>query len=321
MGGIGFGLIFVFRNVPAFVFAICVIMPFGGALFSQSFSFARAFHNVKDPARAEFMTSILRTIFAVAWAVVPPFVGWIAATTTVFNVYGIASAAYFAVAAIYAILLRNPEAKIGTPPAKSGEAGTRPRAQIDLPVAIGIAGVILIFIAIQLNNVAVPLLITSTLSGTFGELGIFAGLAAALELPFMIAWGYALRWIPKHTIIIAAALLYALYLALLGRAGSVTEILWLQLINGPATAALMSIPISYLQDAIRNRVGLSTSLLDVVTVTSVLSSAALFGALTANSPDYPLLFFVAAGSAVAGAAILFAAHWLLPKPRAEPAGN
>ncbi|MEX0627153.1 MAG: MFS transporter, partial [Cucumibacter sp.] len=293
LGGLGFGLIFIFRSQLVFILAVCVIMPFGGALFSQSFSFARSYYNAKSPARAEFMTSILRTVFAVAWAIVPPFVGWIAANTTVFNVYGIAAAAYFVCAAIYAVLLRNPEAKIGTPATKAGEAApAQSRASIEPAVVVGIVGVTLIFIATYLNNVTVPLLITVTLKGTFGELGIFAGLAAALELPFMILWGYALRWLNKHTIIIFAALLYALYLALLSRAGSVTEILWLQLINGPATAALMSIPISYLQDAIKGRVGLSTSLLDVVGVTSALASAALFGALTAASPDYPVLFVV-----------------------------
>ena len=61
MGAFGFGLIFVFRSPVAFVVAIGVIMPFGGALFSQSFSFARAYNNIHNPSRAEFLTSMLRT--------------------------------------------------------------------------------------------------------------------------------------------------------------------------------------------------------------------------------------------------------------------
>ncbi|HWA18589.1 MAG TPA: MFS transporter [Devosia sp.] len=310
MGALGFGLIFIFRNPLAFIIAICVIMPFGGALFSQSFSFARSYYDARNPARAEFMTSIFRTVFAVAWAVVPPFVGWIAANTVVFNVYGIAALAYLVCAAIYLILLGNPDARIGRPAKRAGGAPAPdlPRARIEPTIIVGIVGVTAIFIATTINNVTVPLLITVTLKGTFGELGIFAGLAAAMELPFMVLWGYALRWVGKHTIIVAAASLYALYLFLLSRAGSVTTILWLQLINGPATAALMSIPISYLQDAIKGRRGLSTSLFDVVGVASSLSAAALFGALTAVSPNYPLLFVVAAGLAVLGAAILFTAH-------------
>src|SRR6185369_12792933 len=44
LGALGFGLIFVLRNQIAFIAAVCVIMPLGGALFSQSFSFARAYN-------------------------------------------------------------------------------------------------------------------------------------------------------------------------------------------------------------------------------------------------------------------------------------
>lgn len=313
MGALGFGLIFAFRNQFAFIVAICVIMPFGGALFSQSFSFARAYNNVRDPARAEFLTSVLRTVFAIAWAIVPPFVGWIAATSGVFNVYGIAAAAYLVCAAIFALLLTEPTARIGRPVAAAGTATDLPKASIEPAVIVGIVGVTLVFMSTYINNVAIPLLITVSLKGSFGELGIFSGLAAALELPFMILWGYALRWVSKHTMIVCAALLYAIYLWLVSRATSMTELYWLQLINGPATAALMSIPISYLQDAIKGRVGLSTSLLDVVGVVSALASAALFGAITAGAPNYPLLFVIAAGLAVAGAVILFAAHSVLPQ--------
>jgi predicted MFS family arabinose efflux permease len=319
MGALGFGLIFALRSPLAFIVALCVIMPFGGALFSQSFSFARAYSDQVNPARAEFTTSVLRTVFAVAWAVVPPFVGWIATNTGVFNVYGIAAAAYLVCAATYAVLLTRPEARVGRPAKAAGQSPDLPKARIEPAILVGIAGITLIFIATVVNNTAVPLLITSTLKLTFGDLGIFAGLAAAMELPFMLLWGYALRWVSKQTIIVAAALLYAVYLVLLSRAGSLSDILWLQLVNGPATAALVSIPISYLQDAIRGRVGLSTSLLDVVMVVSSLTSAALFGVLTATAPNYPLLMVVAAGLSVVGAVVLFSAHRVLgAAPAAAP---
>ena len=313
MGVLAFGLIFALRSQFAFIAAMCVIMPFGGALFSQSFSFARAYNNIHDPARAEFMTSMLRTIFSVAWVIVPPVVGWYAASTTVFNTYGIAAAAYLVCAAIFAVLLRRPDAKVGLASSKAGQPEPLARARIEPAVLGGIIGVTLIFTAVQIRTVTIPLLITSTLKGSFADLGIFAGLAAALELPFMVAWGYALRRLSKHTIIICGAVLYAAYLVLISRAGSMAEVLWLQLLNGPATAALITIPISYLQDAIKGRVGLSTSLLDVTHVVAAIGSATLFGVLTGSVQNYPQLMVVAAGMAAAGAAALFAAHRLLPQ--------
>lgn len=312
MGALGFGLIFIFRNQIAFIAATCVIMPFGGALFSQSFSFARAYNDIRDPARAEFLTSVLRTIFSVAWAIVPPVVGWVAASYGVFNVYGIAAAAYLVCGGIYALLLTEPTAKVGLRVPASGDPSL-PKAAIEPAVLLGIAGITLIFIGNNINIITVPLLITVSLKGSFGELGIFSGIAAAMELPFMILWGYLLRWVRKDTIIVIAALGAALYLWLVSRATSVTDLYWLQLLNGPVAAAILSIPISYLQDAIKGRVGLSTSLLDVVGVVSALSSAALFGAITATAPNYPFLFVIAAGLAIAGAGVLFAAHRFLPQ--------
>ncbi len=317
MGALAFGIVFLFRNQLAFIIAVCVIMPFGGALFSQSFSYSRSYYNVRHPARAEFMVTILRTIFSVAWVIVPPIVGWYAAVSTVFNAYGVAAIAYLVCAGIFLVLLRNPDAKVGTPPRTEGQpAAPLARARIEPAILGGIVGVTLIFTAVSVRTVTIPLLITSTLEGSYADLGIFAGLAAALELPFMVAWGYALRWLSKQTIIIVGALLYAVYLVLISRAGTVTEVLWLQLLNGPATAALLTIPISYLQDAIKGRVGLSTSLLDVSHVVANLAAAGLFGLLTAQTQDYPLLMAVAAGLSAAGAVTLFTAHRLF---RAVPA--
>ncbi|MEO6012346.1 MAG: MFS transporter [Devosia sp.] len=315
MGALGFGLIFILRSQLAFIIATCAIMPFGGALFSQSFSYARSYYDARQPTRAEFMNSILRTIFSVAWVIVPPIVGWFAAVTTVFNTYGVAALGYLVCALIFTVLLRNPDAKIGTPPKSDSAAAPVARARIEPAIIGGMLGVTLIFIAIQIRTVAIPLLITATLKGSFTDLGIFAGLAAALELPFMVLWGYALRWLSKHTIIVCAALLYAVYLWLLSRAGSVSEVLWLQLLNGPATAGLLTIPISYMQDAIKGRVGLSTSLLDVIHVVAVLVGAALFGILTATVPNYPLMVVTAAIMSSGGALILFASHRVLGRPK------
>jgi MFS family permease len=312
MGALGWGLVFLLRSQLAFIVAVCLIMPFGGALFSQSFSFARSYYDRRRPDRAEFMVSMLRTVFTVAWAIVPPIVGWVAAVSGALEVYGIAAAAYLACAAIYAILLAEPSAKVGRQPETAENSGAVPqRMRIELPVIGGLVGVTMISVAAVLNGITTPLLIVITLGGTLAEVGIYAGLAAALEVPFMIMWGFIARRIAKHTIIVIVAVLYAVYLLLLSRAGSVAEVLWLQPLNGLTTAALLSVPIAYMQEAIKGRVGLSTSLLDVTWVTASLAAAAIFGAATATVPSYPFVLLIAAGIAIAGAVVVFTAHFVL----------
>lgn len=320
MGALGWGLLFAFRSQLAFILAVCLIMPFGGAMFSQSFSFARSYYDRHRPDRAEFMVSMLRTVFTVAWAIVPPVVGWVAAVSGVFEVYGIAAAAYVAAALVYAALFSEPTAKIGVPRKSKTDlpAARVPRARIDLPVIGGLGGAVLIFIATQLNGITVPLVVVNDFAGTLADVGLYAGLAAALEVPFMIMWGFIGRRLKKHTIIVTAALLYAVYLTLVSRSGSVTELLWLQPLNGLTTAALMSAPIAYVQEAIKGRVGLSTSLLDVTLVIASLSTSVIFAAVTTGTPHYPFVLVVAAGLAAAGGIVMFTSHWLL---KAAPAAG
>src|SRR5690606_41351488 len=80
--------------------------------------------------------------------------------------------------------------------------------------------------------------------------------------------------------------------------------------NAVARAGLMSIPISYMQEAIRGRVGLSTSLLDVVIVASRLIAAGLFGFVAASGGYLPI-FGIAAALSLGGVAVLYLAHGVI----------
>ncbi|OEO31313.1 hypothetical protein VW23_016640 [Devosia insulae DS-56] len=315
MGALGFGLIYVAPSSLSYIIAYCVIVPFGGALFGQSFGYARAYYNARQPERAEFMITVLRMVFSASWVLMPPIAGWVAATYKVFDVYGLAAAAYLGSALIFLILLREPMARIGTAETKaSGEAAADGIAPAML---MGIVGIVLISVALRLSGTAAPLAIIGDIGGTLADVGLYSGLAALLEIPFTLAWGFAaLRW-RKHTLIVWCGLIYALYMFLFTQAHSVSDVLWLQLINAIAVAGLMSLPISYLQEAIHGRVGLSTSLLDVVFVLAGLLSAGIFG-LMASSTGYVPMFWIAGVLSTLGAVVLFLAHRVIG-PRVAPA--
>jgi hypothetical protein len=69
-----------------------------------------------------------------------------------------------------------------------------------------------------------------------------------------------------------------------------------------------------MQEAIRGRVGLSTSLLDVNVVLSGLLGAGLFGAFAGPS-NYLTLFWIAGGLAAAGALVMVLAHNVVERRR------
>jgi hypothetical protein len=241
----------------------------------------------------------------------PPVAGWVAATYQVVDVYGLAAAAYLGSGLIFHILLREPSARIGTAETKaSGEVAA---GGIAPAMLMGIGGIVLINVALRLSGTAAPLAIVGDIGGTVADVGVNSGLAALLEITFTLAWGFSAKRWRKHTLIVFCGLIYGLYMFLFAQAHSVSDVLWLQVINAVAVAGLMSIPISYMQEAIRGRVGLSTSLLDVSFVLAGLLSAGIFG-IVATGAGYVPLFWIAGGLSIAGAAVLFVAHRVI-EPR------
>jgi SET family sugar efflux transporter-like MFS transporter len=312
LGAVAHALIYLFHTPLAYIVAYCVILPFGGALFSQSFSFSRAYYNQHLPERAEFMMSVQRTIFAVAWVVVPPVAGWIASTFTVFDLFGVSAAAHVVCTLIFAFMLGDERTRIGTARGATGKAAPEPAGRIEPRTIVGIGGVTLIKIAMVLNVTTIPLAVLNNFGGTLADVGIVASLAAGLEVPCMLFWGFAAQRVSKETILVINAGLFGIYLLLLFSARSVVDVMWLQGLNAIATAALLSITISYMQDAIKGRIGLSTSLLDVVTVVSALIAAGIF-AVTTNPDSYLPVFLAGGAFSMAGAAVILASRLQLKR--------
>lgn len=307
-GAFGFTLVWAVRTPVGFATAFCLLVPFGNALFSQSFSYSRAFFDREWPPRSELAMSYLRTGFSIAWIIVPPLAGWLAARTDAYAVFAISAAAHVGCTLTVVLLWVQPESRVGrdvVPKPGRAEQGSE-RPTIAPGYRFGIAGVALSMVGLQLNISVLPLFIVRDLNGTLGQVGINSAFAAAIEVPVMIGWGYAaMRW-RKESILAIACTVFALYFALVGLADSFVQVLLLQCLAGVAIAALLSINISYLQEAIPGRVGLSTSLVDVTNVIASLSAAAIFAA---NPWDtYWQLMMVAAAVCLAGAGLMLRAR-------------
>jgi MFS family permease len=305
-GALGMGLIYFVRTQMAFIIAITVIWPFGFAMFSQNFAYVRVYYNEKAPGRADFMITAMRTVFSVAWVIVPPLAGYLAAQYSVFDVFLVSALAYVACGLIFAVMMTDKATHIMPKPIAKretkGVAGLLP-----IPIVSGIVGIMIINVAMRLVGLTMPLVIVTRLGGSVGDVGIYAGIAAALEIPFMLMWGYLGRWLTRESIIIGNGLLLGLYILLVSQARSVMDVFLLQAVNGIAAAALLSVTISYMQDAIKGRVGLSTSLMDVVGIGATLFGATVFGVLSAGG-DYRLVLVAAGGIAFAGGLVMLAGN-------------
>ena len=306
MGALAYGLIYLLPTQLTYIIAIVVVLPFGGALFSQTFSFSRVYYNLHQPERAEFMVSSLRTLFSVAWVVVPPVAGWVASRYSVYDVFAAAAVAHLGFTLIFGLLLRDPTAKISVAKTQD-DTDTQDDAEkssyLPLSRVVGMVGVLLISVTIFLEATVIPLALINDFGGTLATVGLNASISAGLEIPFILVWGWASNRLSKETILSINGFIFALYLLLVFNASSALEVLWLQGLNAVATGALLSINISYLQETVRGRVGLSTSLIDVVKVLSSLIASVLF-ALLAGEESYIALFAAASILSLVGALVI-----------------
>lgn len=303
-GILAHGLIYLWPTQLAFAVAIALIMPIAGACYGQSFGYVRVYYLTHRPDRADFMVTALRTVFTLAWIIVPPLAGWVASEFSIFDVYLASSLSYAMIALIFALLMSDTSTAVQMPTPVRAEGASLMSAFALRPGTLaGLIGLIVMTGAMRILTLTVSLFIVTDLGGTVTDVGLYAGITAATEAPFMLLLAYLTTRMTKETLLAAAGLVMAVFIGLTSQLTSVGALFWLLVLNGLGTAALMSVNISYVQDAIRGRVGLSTSLMDVVAIAANLLGAAGFGIL-AGGGDYRFTLMVAAGLSVVGAAVM-----------------
>jgi MFS transporter, SET family, sugar efflux transporter len=235
----------------------------------------------------------------------PPLAGWLAAERSVFDVYGLSLLAYGLIALIF----------IGFEVTASGQLTNRqpkratdaaPERAIALSGLVGMAGYVVIKMAMELHALTLPLALVNDFHGTTRDVGINAGICAGLEVPFMMLWARLIGRLRRETLMGSAAVIFAGYLLLLLMARGTTDVFALQLVSAIAISALVSIPIAYMQDLIRGRLGLSASLFDLCNVTARLLSSTAFGLLASGS-NYVQIFVACVVAASLGAGLMFVA--------------
>jgi SET family sugar efflux transporter-like MFS transporter len=310
---VGQVLVWAVHEPWAYVLSTCGIMALGGVLTSQLLAFARTCL-MRQGGEVDFYMTLVRAAYSVSWVVGPPLAGWIAARYSVFDTFGLAALAFLLAMGLFLALLRVPETRL--PPPRHDPEAPRAARGIAPYMLVGIVGIVALNTSQRLNGVATPLAIINHWQGNLGDVGLYAALAAFFEIPFMVAWGFVVRRVPVPIAIAIAAGLYALYLHLVGSVSTVGDLLWLQVLNGLSIGALLSLPISYMQEAIRGRVGLSTSLLDVVFVASGLISAGIFALATRDNLYLPI-FAIGSWISWGGMAVMALAWWLERRARAR----
>jgi hypothetical protein len=170
-------------------------------------------------------------------------------------------------------------------------------------VALRLAAIALIFSMLHVNDAARSLIIAGKAGGSVRDIGIVIGLVALLEIVFILFWGMVERWMSSVSALALGAVLYALYMGLQGLVTATWQVYALIPLSGFAAAAIISLPITYLQDLIADRPGLGSSLIAVNIFLSAGLSALVF-AIGTRIGDYGLTSILSAVVGLAGVVLL-----------------
>lgn len=275
-GIFGYGAVYLVPAQATFIISGLLLLPVYNALNSLLFANVRARTSGMPRGEVAAVNSGVRAMISLSWVVVPGLVGVVLSrSTSMLPAYLFASLACTACLGLIALFLPRQR---GTDKAATHHLSyLAALAEVVSPrVFLRVIAVSLISSTLHVNGAILPLIVTGPAHATVGDVGILVGIVAFLEVVFIVVWGRAQRIMSHVTALAIGTIIYVVYLVLLGFASAAWHVYALTIISGIGAAALISIPITYLQDLIAERPGLGSALISVNIFVSAGLSALLF---------------------------------------------
>lgn len=302
-GMIGFGSIALIHSPAVFIFSVLFLVPMSNSIYSLLFASVRARTNQLVRSEAVAITSTVRALYSGSWAVAPGLVGLALVTSpSMTPAYGVAAVASLICFCLYFFFAPGNGPVRETIPNQPGFFASLKR--VFAPDVFIRVFVMSLLLGLQrLSGMVSPLIVVHKIGGSVVDVGFLSGLTAFLEMPFMMMWGLVQRRFRTVHVLAFGSVLYCLYLVLLGFATAPWQLYALLGLNACGAAAILSLPITYLQDLIADRPGLGSSLISLNTFIGIGVAAGLFALGTAVT-DYSGTAFVGAATGIATIVIL-----------------
>lgn len=177
---------------------------------------------------------------------------------------------------------------------------SRPAIALRLLAMGAIGGLPMLYIVLT------PLVFAATPERQMSDVALLVGLVAGFEVPFMLALPRLQRRVRRQTLILAGALIYTGFVALLALYPGGDWLWALPIMAGLGAAPILTLPIGYWQELMTGRPGTAAALMALQRLAGDLLSAAAFALGTAFG-DYTTAALIGGGLAVAGAVALLLA--------------
>ncbi len=302
-GVIGYGSIYILPAQATFIISALLLLPIYGSLNSLLFANVRAATRHMPRNEVTTVNSGVRAMISLSWVLVPGVTGiLLSRSTSMLPAYLFAGIACVVCLVLIAAYLPRQR---GTDHAATHHLSYLAALGevVSPPVLIRVVAVALISSTLHVNGAILPLIVTDAAHGTVADVGILVGIVAFLEVVFIVVWGRAQRVMSNVTALAIGTSIYIVYLVLLGLASQAWHVYALTVISGIGAAALISIPITYLQDLIAERPGLGSALISVNIFLGAGLSALLFAIGTGLS-SYSGTALIGAAAGIVGLGLL-----------------
>jgi SET family sugar efflux transporter-like MFS transporter len=272
-GVVGTGLTAVVRDYWILLGLTVTVTAAAGALFPQTFAYARQILERDSPAHAAVGISAMRTVFSLAWVAGPP-IGALMLDLGGFRlVYGLAAVMYGLAALVAFLRLEN----VRNQPTGAAETvaprASAPRATLLLTAL----AFVLLQVPLTLGVQALPLFIGNDLHRSASNAGLILGLCAALEIPLMLGLGALTTRFRLRVLILIGGACGVAYYAIALVAPSIWVLAAAQVVNAFFIAAVSGVGISYMQDMIPGEPGRATTLFTNTFPIGAVLAGPLFG--------------------------------------------
>lgn len=290
-------------SAATLVLCHALLLPISGSLFGQTFALARLACADRPEAR-DGLLAALRSVLSVT------FLGTLLLWSLVFGrgldvmaVYGLATlASGLLVVLIWRDWPRDGASGWHDPP--SGLSVAQSLREVVVPRVLGRIAILgAISAAPTLYMVLLALVFAQTPGRGTSATALFVALVAGFEVPFMLLLGRVTPRFGRLRVMAAGAAIYAAFLLLLSPLAATPAVWLLPVLAGMGGAAILTLPIPYLQDLMADRPGTGSSLIAVQKVTADMLCAGAFTLGTALG-GYALAALLGAGMAIAGAGVL-----------------
>ncbi|MDO1583549.1 MFS transporter [Rhizobium oryzicola] len=260
----GYALVYLAANVPAFVISKLLLLPIFGALNSLIFANVRAASGDMNPAQLVAVNSTMRATISLSWVAVPGLVGVaLAGAPSMLPAYLWAALSALICFILAVWFLPRPQAATGAETDARYKMLASLKEVAEPRVLLRVIAIALIFSMLHVNDAVRPLIISLKAGGSVSDIGLVIGIVAFLEIIFILFWGMSERWLGSIAALATGAVLYVAYMVLQGLVSETWQAYALTPLSGFAAAAIISLPITYLQNLIADRPGLGSSLIAV----------------------------------------------------------